>query len=144
MAKIVKVVKKFHHSDQMYQRSQVSRVTLCMLKVKVKVPWVSEWQGHLLSCSGQLKKSNQICMPKLYRNDNDDNIQSLSFILIILYTKSWHGWSQKIRINFALWSKIRPPPKLGSLKLKSLTVKLILDAKNFQPGVFFYQIWCPN
>jgi len=76
-------------------------------------------------------------MPKLYRNDNDDNIQSLSFILIILYTKSWHGWSQKIRINFALWSKIRPPPKLGSLKSKSLTVKLILDAKNFQPGVLF-------
>ena len=46
-----------HHSDQMSQRSQVSRVPLCMSKVKV--PWVSEWvtqwQGHLMSCSGQLQ-----------------------------------------------------------------------------------------
>ena len=66
--KNVKIVKKNcqnvgqvmfpHHSDQMFQRSQVSRVALCMSKVKVL--WVTEsvreWQGHLLSCSGQLKK----------------------------------------------------------------------------------------
>ena len=37
----------------MSQRSQVSWVALCMSKVKV--PSVSEWQGHLLSCCGQLK-----------------------------------------------------------------------------------------
>ena len=47
-----------HHSDQMPQWPQVSRITLCMAKVKVS-EWVSqsvsEWQGHLLSCSGQLK-----------------------------------------------------------------------------------------
>ena len=48
----------FHHSDQMSQRSQVSRMALwCQ---KVKVPWLSEsvsqWQGHLLSCSGVAKK----------------------------------------------------------------------------------------
>ena len=36
---------------------QVSRVALCMSKVKVR-QWVSQWQGHLLSCSGQLKKLN--------------------------------------------------------------------------------------
>jgi len=39
---------------------QVSRVALCMSKVKVSWQWVSQsviqWQGHLLSCSGQLKK----------------------------------------------------------------------------------------
>ena len=50
-----------HHSDQMSQRSHVSRVALCKSKVKVLwvsesvSQWVSEWQGHLLSCSGQLK-----------------------------------------------------------------------------------------
>jgi len=50
-----------HHSDKMSQRSQVSRVALCMSKVKVPLvselvsEWVSEWLGHLLSCSGQLK-----------------------------------------------------------------------------------------
>ena len=48
-----------HHSDQMPQWPQVSRIILCMAKVKVS-EWVSqsvsEWQGHLLSCSGQLKK----------------------------------------------------------------------------------------
>ena len=48
-----------HHTDQMSQWSQVSRIALCMAKVKVTQlvsEWVSEWQGHLLSCSGQLKK----------------------------------------------------------------------------------------
>ena len=45
-----------HHSDQMSQRSQVSGVALCISKVKVPSvsQSVSEWQGHLLSCSGQL------------------------------------------------------------------------------------------
>ena len=33
--------------------SQVSRIALCMSKVKVL--WLSQWQDHLLSCSGQLK-----------------------------------------------------------------------------------------
>ena len=38
-------------SDQMFQRSQVSGVALCMSKVKVRdsvSESVSEWQGHLL------------------------------------------------------------------------------------------------
>ena len=42
----------------MSQWWQVSRIALCMAKVKVTdwvSQWVSEWQGHLLSCSGQLK-----------------------------------------------------------------------------------------
>ena len=47
-----------HHSDKMPQWPQVSRIILCMAKVNVS-EWVSqsvsEWQGHLLSCSGQLK-----------------------------------------------------------------------------------------
>ena len=45
-----------HHSDQMSQRSQVSWVNLWMSKVKVPsvTEWVTEWQGHLLSSSGQL------------------------------------------------------------------------------------------
>ena len=48
-------VMSLHHSDQMSQRSQVSRVALCMSKVKVLSvsesvsQWVSQWQGHLLS-----------------------------------------------------------------------------------------------
>ena len=64
MQKVLKVLKSHkimspHHSDQMPQWPQVSRIILCMAKVKVS-EWVSqsvsEWQGHLLSCSGQLKK----------------------------------------------------------------------------------------
>ena len=55
-----------YFSDQMFQRSQVSRVALCMSKVKV--PWVSEsvseWQGHLLSCCGQL--NTDISAPEIY------------------------------------------------------------------------------
>ena len=45
-------------SDQMSQRSQVSRIALCMSKLKVLwvTDWVSEWQSHPLSCSGQLKR----------------------------------------------------------------------------------------
>ena len=85
-----------HHSEQMSQRSQVSRIALrrcfqnvfvfvfvflsiflvrsCLFitlikclkgrkslgslcNVKSKSEWLSEWQGHLLSCSGQLKTS---------------------------------------------------------------------------------------
>ena len=36
-----------HHSDQMFQRSQVSRVVLCMSKVKVL--WVSLWVNEWVS-----------------------------------------------------------------------------------------------
>ena len=43
-----------HHSDQMSQRSQVSKGHSVMSKVKVSQS-VSQWQGHLLSCCGQLK-----------------------------------------------------------------------------------------
>ena len=39
-----------HQSVQVSQRSQVSRVALCMSKVEVL------WQGYILSCSGQVKK----------------------------------------------------------------------------------------
>ena len=41
-----------HHSDQMSQRSQVSGVTLLVSfsKGPLLTQWVSEWQGHLLSC----------------------------------------------------------------------------------------------
>ena len=41
----------------MSQRSHVSRVALYVSKVKVPwvTQWLSEWQGHILSCSGQLK-----------------------------------------------------------------------------------------
>ena len=48
-----------HHSDQMSQRSQVSRVALWMTISKVLSQWLSQWQGHLLSCSGQLKIQKQ-------------------------------------------------------------------------------------
>ena len=44
----------------MSQWSQVSRIALCMAKVKVTewvTEWLSEWQGHLLSCCGQLMKT---------------------------------------------------------------------------------------
>ena len=47
-----------HHTDQMSQWSQVFRIALCITKVKVTelvTQWLSESQGHLLSCSGQLK-----------------------------------------------------------------------------------------
>ena len=44
-----------HHSHQMSQRSQVSGVCLWMWSSKVLSQPVTEWQGHLLTCSGQLK-----------------------------------------------------------------------------------------
>ena len=49
----------------MSQRSQVSRITLCVSKVKVPLvsEWVSQWQGHPLSCFGQLKR-RRICFGK--------------------------------------------------------------------------------
>ena len=42
-----------HHSDQMSQRSQVSRVALCMSKVKVPFnsQWVSEWVSESVTRS---------------------------------------------------------------------------------------------
>ena len=43
-----------HHTDQMSQWSQVSRIALCMAKVNVSQS-VSDLLSHLLSCSGQLK-----------------------------------------------------------------------------------------
>ena len=61
------------HSDQMSQRLQVSRVALCISKVKV--PSVSQWQGHLLSCSGQLKKDHDEDKHKYKDNDKDKYIQ---------------------------------------------------------------------
>ena len=49
-----------HHSDQMSQRSQVSRVALCMSISKVLSESVSQSVSdkvtYILSCSGQLKK----------------------------------------------------------------------------------------
>ena len=68
-----------HHSEQMSQRLKVSRIARCMSKVKV-TDWVSQWQGHLLSCSGQLKingwvrwltnnwKGHQSILPDEYKN----------------------------------------------------------------------------
>ena len=41
-----------HHSDQMSGRSEVNWIVFCMT---ISSQWFSEWQGHLLSCSGQLK-----------------------------------------------------------------------------------------
>ena len=57
----------------MSQWSQVSRIALCLSKVKVSdsvTELVSQWQGHLLSCSGQLKKKMtqlQLALPQLRR-----------------------------------------------------------------------------
>ena len=69
-----------HHSDQMSQRSQVSRVALCMSKVKVcnlTVTW--------LSSSGQLKRK----VPRLILVDN---IQTSE-------TKIWKFRKNTIRKN---------------------------------------------
>ena len=56
-----------HHSDQMSQRSpHVSWVTLWMSISKVLSDWLSQWQGHLLSCCGQLKTCK--CGSKKYHN----------------------------------------------------------------------------
>ena len=42
-----------HHSDQMSEMYNAHKIVFCMSISKVL--WVSQWQGHLLSCSGQLK-----------------------------------------------------------------------------------------
>ena len=55
-----------HDSDQMFQRSQVSRIALLCQKSKVAQSVISEWvisdqwQGHLLSCLWTAKKDQQI------------------------------------------------------------------------------------
>ena len=49
MVMVIGLVRSPHHSDQMSQRSQVSRVALCMSKVKV--PWVSEWVSEWVTRS---------------------------------------------------------------------------------------------
>ena len=51
----------YHHADQMSQRSQVSRISLCVTKSKYDSDTVTltEWRSHVLSCpqtvTGQLK-----------------------------------------------------------------------------------------
>ena len=48
-----------HHSDQMSQRSQVSRVALCMSNVKVLsvTQWLSDSVSDKVTCSGQQKST---------------------------------------------------------------------------------------
>ena len=50
-----------HHSDQMSEMYNAHKIVFCMSisKVLSVSEWVSEWQGHLLSCSGQLKMGTQ-------------------------------------------------------------------------------------
>ena len=43
-----------HHSDQMSGRYEDYYIVFCMSISKVLSEWVSQWQGHLLSCSKQL------------------------------------------------------------------------------------------
>ena len=60
-------VMSLHHSDQISQRSKVSRVTLIVSGNRA-----SKGQGHLLSCSGQLKRhalqKQQTCKAFAQRN----------------------------------------------------------------------------
>ena len=64
-----------HQSDQVSQRSQVSRVPLCMSKVKVPwvTDWLSQWQGHPLSCSWQLKTIDQSIVLKNWAQTHQNN-----------------------------------------------------------------------
>ena len=48
-----------HHSDQISGKSEVNWIVFCVTISKVLSESVSEWQGHLLSCSGQLKSNSK-------------------------------------------------------------------------------------
>ena len=70
----------------MSQWSQVSRIALCMAKVKVTES-VSQWQGHLLSCSGQLKKVTKRPFSSSCRN--------------------WPIWMKRSTLEFVTWNNSR-------------------------------------
>ena len=57
-----------HHSesDQMSGRSEDNSIVFCISISKVLSEWVSQWQGHLLSCSGQLKTT---CVASIHGNE---------------------------------------------------------------------------
>ena len=108
MSTIVKIVKSCQHCKQFKNCQQmtklptcwsshvssslwsnvskvtVSRVTLCMSKVKV--PWdsgpepVSEWQVHLLSCSGQLQRRDKAKPPFSRRWPADDPLNPVPML----------------------------------------------------------------
>ena len=67
-----------HHSNQRSQRSSVSWVALCMSISKVLwvSEWVTEWQGHLLSCSGQLKITSKGSLPMRKTVKKADNVHT--------------------------------------------------------------------
>ena len=113
-----------HHSDQMSQRSQVSRVALCMSKVKVLSvsesvsESVSQWQGRLLSCSGQLKtealKNHALqsaskniqkvwCRFIRYGQDQCISLSSKTLITIFLWNMFFYSKCKTLRTLFALW-----------------------------------------
>ena len=112
-----------HQSDQMSQRSQVSRVAICVSKVKVL--WLSEWQGHLLSCSGQLKMTQiQRCLEKKWLIQRDR-------IGEICWKQTCrHAWPN---INYTV-NIFKPPWKQGVLSwLSSSTVGALSTLSTILP-----------
>ena len=91
--KVLSQVMSPQHSDQMSQWQQVSWIALCMAEVNVS-ELVSQSQGHLLSCSGKLKRERNmdsiyqcLLLCKLL------NLQSLRkfFIVLIYYPSPFSG-----------------------------------------------------
>ena len=111
-----------HHSDQMSQRSQVSRVALCMSKVKVLSAsewvseWVSEWQGHLLSCFGQLKT-------QVYHRTPIVVTSKLEYRLRLLRVGWCHCYSACTQLE-RLWQPELPPSYAHPDKLDSAAVEI--------------------
>ena len=85
-----------HHSDQMSQRSpHVSWVTLWMSISKVLSDWLSQWQGHLLSCCGQLKSNKLLsCYPCFVRGRRWRGRSQLGRGFDCLFPHSWWTRSQ--------------------------------------------------
>ena len=108
-----------YHSDQISQRSHVSRVTLYVPKSKVWLSqsvsqsvteWVSEWQGHLLSCFGQLEMRPpivfQTCLNQTWI------IIGLPFLLTFVErgVETVLNFQEK-EMNFNIWHTWHLPPK---------------------------------
>ena len=85
-----------HHSDQMSQRSQVSRVALCMSNVKVLsvTQWLSDSVSDKVTCSGQ-QKSTQSTFIKTCED------LTAFYLFLITDMTLFPNWSLPGRVKFS-------------------------------------------
>ena len=143
----------------MPQWPQVSKIILCMAKVIVS-EWVSqsvsEWQGHLLSCSGQLKSlfvSNFMFIVATWAQFDQSNSIKTSVTIILVpiqrfSLKQWQGavWREQNASKIALKANLsnylqqawpatdNRSSQVSKLPRKSWTICLCLGALFWSPS----------